>query len=136
MLNARQALCALLMAGALTTAAMAEAQEIAGTYVNETGRTKVKISDCNSGVCGTIVWMNQPVNDINNPDASKRDRPVVGLQAVSMKATGPGTYAGTLYDPETGKTYSGKAKVAGNAVELSGCVLGGLICKSATWRRD
>lgn len=136
MLAIKGALCTLLMAGALMTAAMAEAQEVAGTYVNESGHTKVKMSDCNGGVCGTIVWMNQPVNDVNNPDASKRDRPVVGLQAVSMKPTGPGTYAGTLYDPETGKTYSGKAKLAGNAVELSGCVLGGLICKSSIWRRE
>ena len=136
MLSTKKILCALLVAGTPGSAAFAEAQEIAGTYVNESGRTKVRISECSVGVCGTIVWMNKPVNDVNNPDESKRNRSVVGIQAVTLKQTGSGTYAGTLYDPESGKTYSGKAKVAGNAVELSGCVMGGLICKSSIWRKD
>jgi len=136
LLRTKNILCALLVTGMLTSVAMADAQEIAGTYVNETGRTKVQISECNVGVCGTIVWMSKPVNDVNNPDASKRDRSVVGIQAVTLKETGSGTYAGTLYDPESGKTYSGKAKLLGDAVELSGCVMGGLICKSSTWRRN
>ncbi|MBZ9655753.1 DUF2147 domain-containing protein [Phyllobacterium lublinensis] len=124
------------LAGALTTTAIAQAPEIVGTYVNETGRTKVKLSECGAGVCGTVVWMKQPVNDVNNPDASKRDRPVVGIQAVSLKAVGDGTYAGTVYDTESGKTYSGKARFSGQSVELSGCVLGGLLCKGSTWRRE
>lgn len=120
----------------LATSATAQSSDIAGTYVNDTGRTKVKLSDCSAGVCGTVVWMSNPVNDVNNPDASKRDRPVVGLQAVTLKSTGTGTYAGTLYDTESGKTYSGKAKVSDSGVELSGCVLGGLICKTSIWRRQ
>ncbi len=128
--------CALLILGTLTTTAISQTPEIAGTYVNESGHTKVRMSDCGAGVCGTIIWMNDPVDDVNNPDVSKRDRPVVGIQAVTLKSTGPGTYAGTLYDPESGKTYSGKAKLSDSGVELSGCVLGGLICKTAVWRRE
>ncbi|QND55115.1 DUF2147 domain-containing protein (plasmid) [Phyllobacterium sp. 628] len=126
----------LVVATMLATSATAQSSDIAGTYVNDTGRTKVKLSDCSAGVCGTVVWMSNPVNDVNNPDASKRDRPVVGLQAVTLKSTGTGTYAGTLYDTESGKTYSGKAKVSDSGVELSGCVLGGLICKTSIWRRQ
>jgi hypothetical protein len=83
----------------------------------------VRLTDCDAGICGTVVWMNKAVNDVNNPDAAKRGRPVVGLQAVTLKPTGPGTYSGTLYDTESGKTYSGKAKLAAGGVELSGCVL-------------
>jgi uncharacterized protein (DUF2147 family) len=125
----------LIIAGALTGSVMAQTPNIAGTYVNESGHTKVRLSDCGAGVCGTVVWMSNPVNDVNNPDASKRDRPVVGLQAVTLKSTGSGTYSGTLYDTESGKTYSGKAKVSGSNIVLSGCVLGGLLCKSSTWQR-
>ena len=105
-----------LLAGALTTSAIAQAPEIIGTYVNESGRTKVRLNECGSGVCGTVVWMKQPVNDVNNPDVSKRDRPVVGIQAVSLKPVGDGTYAGSLYDTESGKTYSGKAKFSARAL--------------------
>lgn len=119
----------------LTIPATAQTPEIVGTYINESGRTKVELSDCSAGVCGTVVWMSNPVKDVNNPDPSKHDRPVVGLQAVTLKSTGGETYSGTLYDTESGKTYTGKAKVSGSGVELSGCVLGGLICKTSVWRR-
>lgn len=126
----------LLLAGSLTTGAVAQEPKITGTYVNESGGTKVRLSECDAGICGTIVWMKNPVNDVNNPDASKHDRPVVGLQAVTLKSTGSGAYTGSLYDTESGKTYAGKAKFSEQSVELSGCVLGGLICKSSIWRRD
>ncbi len=136
MFSTQKVIFSLLLAGTLTTTALAQTQDISGTYVNESGRTKVRLSECDSGLCGTVVWMKQPVNDVNNPDVSKRDRSVVGLQAVTLKPTGEGTYAGTLYDTESGKTYSGKAKFSDQSVELSGCVLGGLICKASVWRRE
>ncbi|MGH6862321.1 MAG: DUF2147 domain-containing protein [Phyllobacterium sp.] len=136
MIGTRNIAFALLVLGAPASTAAAQATEIAGTYVNETGRTKVQLSDCDAGVCGTVVWMKEPVNDVNNPDASKRDRPVVGLQAVTLKPTGKGAYSGTLYDTESGKTYTGKAKFSEGGVELSGCVLGGLICRASIWRRN
>jgi uncharacterized protein (DUF2147 family) len=126
----------LVLAGSMTTAALAQEPKIVGTYVNESGGTKVRLSECEAGICGTIVWMKNPVNDVNNPDASKHDRPVVGLQAVTLKSTGSGSYTGSLYDTESGKTYAGKAKFSEASVQLSGCVLGGLLCKSQTWRRE
>lgn len=124
-----------LVVSAMAMPAMAQAPDITGTYVNDTGRTKVRLSDCGAGVCGTVVWMSNPVNDVNNPDASKRDRPVVGIQAVTLKPTDAGTYTGSLYNTENGKTYSGKAKLSNKGIQLSGCVLGGLLCKDSTWRR-
>lgn len=136
MFGIQRVIFSLLLAGMLTTTAIAEAPGIIGTYVNESGRTKVRLNECDAGVCGTVVWMKEPVNDINNPDATKRDRPVVGLQAVTLKSTGVGSYAGSLYDTESGKTYSGKAKFSDQGVELSGCVLGGLICRASVWRRE
>jgi uncharacterized protein (DUF2147 family) len=51
------------------------------------------------------------------------------------KATGKGTYKGTLTSTEDGNQYAGTVTFAGNSLELSGCVLGGLICKSETWSR-
>lgn len=126
---------ALVLSSALVTGAAADTQQVTGTYVNQSGGTKVRLSDCGTGLCGTVIWMKNPVNDVNNPDVSKRNRSVVGIQAVSLKSTGPATYAGSLYDTESGKTYSGKAQFSDNEVTLSGCVLGGLICKSSIWRR-
>ncbi|MEP7453794.1 DUF2147 domain-containing protein [Phyllobacterium sp. SB3] len=125
----------LLLAATLSTGAVAQIQEIAGTYINQSGGTKVELAPCGASLCGTVVWMKTPVNDVNNPDVSKRSRSVIGIQAVSLKSTGADTYAGSLYDTESGKTYSGKAKFSDKDVELSGCILGGLLCKTSIWQR-
>jgi uncharacterized protein (DUF2147 family) len=53
----------------------------------------------------------------------------------SLKASGDGKYAGNITDPASDKTYSGKATLSGASLKMSGCVLGGLFCKSQTWRK-
>ena len=58
-----------------------------------------------------------------------------GRKIGQMNASGGGSYEGEITKPSNGKTYSGKAKLSGNSLKLSGCVLGGLICESQTWGR-
>lgn len=53
----------------------------------------------------------------------------------SLKAAGDNKYAGSITDPASDKTYSGKATISGSKMKMSGCVLGGLICKSQTWTK-
>ncbi|MDX8436023.1 MULTISPECIES: DUF2147 domain-containing protein [Mesorhizobium] len=53
----------------------------------------------------------------------------------SLKAAGDNKYAGSITDPETDKTYAGKATLSGTSLKMSGCVFGGLICKSQTWHK-
>jgi uncharacterized protein (DUF2147 family) len=55
-----------------------------------------------------------------------------GKSAGSMKGSN-GSYRGTLTDLTAKKTYKGKAKITGNSANMSGCVLGGLICKTEVW---
>jgi uncharacterized protein (DUF2147 family) len=107
-----------------------------GTWLSASGATKVKIAPCGGNYCGTIVWVKGPeTKDAKNPDAAKRSRPLVGVQLMyGMAAEGDG-YKGKLYDYTSGKTYTGKLKVGGGSLSLSGCVLGGLICKSETWTK-
>ncbi|MDH7784962.1 uncharacterized protein (DUF2147 family) [Ochrobactrum sp. 19YEA23] len=47
-----------------------------------------------------------------------------------------GSYKGEVNKLDEGKTYTGKASVKGNTLSLSGCVLGGLICKSESLTRQ
>jgi len=138
MIRSHRLLASTLVAGMLAAAmaAPARAQEMAGTYLSQSGETRVRMSPCGGGFCGTIVWVSKPGNDVNNPDAAKRDRPLVGLQMISnMKPNGSGGYTGSLYDYTSGKTYSGKATPTAGGLQLSGCVLGGLICRSQSWTR-
>ena len=53
----------------------------------------------------------------------------------SLKPAGDNKYAGNITDPANDKTYSGKATLSGTSLKMSGCVLGGLICKSQIWHK-
>ncbi len=126
-------------AGAMATMLMASAAFAAdpsGTWLSESGKTKVHIAPCGVAFCGTIVWVAGPQqNDVNNPNAAKHVRPLVGSTMIyEMKPDGD-SYKGALYDYTSGKTYTGKLKANGDTLELSGCVLGGLICRSENWSR-
>lgn len=120
----------------LALSAPAAAQDPTGTWLTQTGDTRVRISPCGSNYCGTIVWVKTPGTDQFNPDASKRSRNLVGVQMISgLKSNGDGTYTGNLYRYTDGKTFTGKATPKGNQLQVSGCVLGGLICQSQTWSK-
>jgi uncharacterized protein (DUF2147 family) len=115
----------------------ASAEEATGTWLSQSGETRVRIAPCGAALCGTVVWQKTPSKDANNPDPAKQGRPVVGIQMISgMKQAAAGEYQGQLYNFQDGKTYTGKLKVAGpGSLSLSGCVMGGIICRSQTWTR-
>jgi uncharacterized protein (DUF2147 family) len=52
-----------------------------------------------------------------------------------MKEAGPNAWTGNAFNPEDGKTYSGKMTLSGNSLTTSGCALGGVLCKTVTWKR-
>jgi len=119
----------------LAGSAYAQAQDPSGTYLSESGETRVRIARCGQVYCGTIVSVQGEAKDVNNPDASLRGRSLVGIQMISnIQPSGDG-FTGQLYNYKDGKTYTGKMTFAGKAMQLSGCVLGGLICRSQTWAK-
>jgi uncharacterized protein (DUF2147 family) len=113
------------------------ATKVAGVWQSQSGVTRVRVTPCGAGLCGSVVWQKTPSKDVNNPDPAKRDRPVVGLQLVSnMKPVGDNEWSGAIYNYEDGKTYHGKVKVNGsNSIDIGGCVMGGMICQSKTWTK-
>ena len=53
-----------------------------------------------------------------------------------MVPSGGGTYSGgSVWAPDRDKTYRGKMQLSGDDLAVSGCVLGGLICRASDWRR-
>jgi uncharacterized protein (DUF2147 family) len=120
-------LAAACLAAAMTlTAAPSQAQEVLGTWLRETGASRVKFDKCGDAVCGTLAWL-KPGAD---PNAK------VGMRVFyDMKPSGANAWTGSAFNPEDGKTYSGKMSLSGNTLTTSGCAMGGLICKSTTWTR-
>jgi uncharacterized protein (DUF2147 family) len=116
----------------------AEATAI-GDWLIEDATARVRISACGAELCGNVSWIEPgaPTVDVNNPDAARRSRPLLGSAVLlGLKPTSANQWTGSLYNAEDGHTYTGKLTVADdNHVKVAGCVLGGLICKSQTWTR-
>ncbi|WP_243368050.1 DUF2147 domain-containing protein [Microvirga solisilvae] len=113
----------------------AQAPDPSGTYLSESGETRVRIAKCGQAYCGTIISTQGDAKDVNNPDANQRGRSLVGVQMISnIQPSGQG-FTGQLYNYKDGKTYTGKMTFEGKAMQLSGCVMGGLICRSQTWSK-
>jgi uncharacterized protein (DUF2147 family) len=126
-------------------ASNAQAADPNGTWITEGGKSRVRIAACGQAICGTIVALQEPNDpatgkpktDKNNADASKRNRPMIGVEIVlAMKPNGADRWTGQVYNAEDGKTYSGNVTMTGaNTLKLEGCALGGLVCKGQTWTR-
>jgi uncharacterized protein (DUF2147 family) len=112
---------------AAIAASPARADEITGTWLRESGLSKVKFGPCGGAVCGNIVWIKTGV-----------DTPAkVGQRLFfDMKPTGPNTWSGSAINPDDGKTYTGKMSLSGGTLTTEGCALGGMICRSSTWTRS
>jgi uncharacterized protein (DUF2147 family) len=129
----------------LTGTGSAIAADPAGTWLTQGGNSRIRIADCGGALCGTITWLKEPNDpetkkpktDKNNSDASKRARPLIGVQIVlGMKPSGTDKWSGQVYNAEDGKTYSGNLTYSGgNSLQLQGCALGGLVCKGQTWTK-
>ncbi|MGE0624262.1 MAG: DUF2147 domain-containing protein [Pseudomonadales bacterium] len=60
--------------------------------------------------------------DDRNPDASLRERPLLGLELLSGYRFEKGRWEGRLYDPESGNTYSSRMERDGPRLKLRGYV--------------
>ena len=132
----RALVLAVLVAATVPALAAAQAPDPSGVYLSESGNTRVRIAPCGNWYCGTILGIKGDPRDVSNPDPKLRDRSLVGLNIISdFKPSGDG-FEGTLYSYKDGKTYTGKATFAASgAMQLSGCVFGGLICRTQVWTK-
>ncbi|WP_187264614.1 DUF2147 domain-containing protein [Pontibacter beigongshangensis] len=115
-----------------------------GVWTNEEGKARFEIYKCGDKLCGKIVTLKEPTRngkpklDDNNPNKNLRKRPLLGLEF--LKGFG---YAGnnkwdngTIYDPESGKTYSCFMKMESkDKMEVKGYIGISLIGRSQSWTR-
>jgi uncharacterized protein (DUF2147 family) len=117
-----------LVALAFLTASQAGAAGggVSGAWTRGDGTAKIRFSPCGGdAVCGFLAWKKDP----NGPAK-------IGQQLFfDMKPKGENVWAGSAFNPEDGRTYTGKMTLSGDHLVTAGCVLGGLICKSFGWTR-
>lgn len=129
---------AAIMSAALLSPALASSDSPVGVWMTEERDSKIRIAPCGKSVCATILWAKAGGVDGNNPDPALRGRNIVGLDlSRDMKPDGKGGWAGSIYNPENGKTYKATMqRKSDGELEVGGCVLGGLLCGSETWSRQ
>ncbi len=140
------AIIVLIITGIGTTFSQtSEADKILGTWLVGSGKAHIKITKYGDKYMGKIVWLKDPKNekgeaktDKNNPDEKKRTTPLLGLtNMIGFKYTGKNQWQnGTIYDAESGNTYSCNIKMIDNkTLEVRGYVGVSLFGRTDTWKR-
>jgi uncharacterized protein (DUF2147 family) len=111
-----------------------------GVWKSPRGAT-IRVERCGQALCGRIASLPSfPDNprglDLNNKDKAARTRPLVGLTMLRGFTGGPPRWTGgSVYNPEDGRTYSGRIELtAPNRLKLTGCALS-IFCRSQEWVR-
>lgn len=130
MVGAGLAISAALFAGA------ALAQDATGLWQSQPGEEgtsiQVELSPCSDSamLCGKIVsTVGAPPEDPEN---------LIGKVMIQrMAPDGQGSWSGgTIWAPDEDETYDAKLELKdANTLYVSGCVLGGLICRGQDWTR-
>ena len=122
-------------------AAPAAASSPIGTWINPHGTVKVQTGECAAdagkpagGLCGWVVWA------APKAEADARDSGVTRLLGTELlrgyRSAGHGVYKGEVYVPDMGRSFLSTIEQRGaNDLKISGCILGGLICRSQDWHR-
>ena len=126
----------------LACASPAEARDALGLWLTKDRDAKVRVTDCGGSLCGTIVWLAQPIDketgkpqtDKMNPDPARRNRPMVGVRIFGMQPAGSNRWSGPIYNADDGKTYSGSVELFDpNSLKIQGCL--GPFCDHEIWTR-
>ena len=125
--------------------------DIAGQWTTAGNKSRVEITKAADGTFeGKLVWLNEPnypagdaeagkpKHDRENSDKSLQGRPIIGLVFMKgFKFNGKDEWSGgTVYDPESGKTYKGKIWLDNDTtLGLRGYIGISLLGRTEKWTR-
>ena len=124
---------AVLVAGAPAAPAIAAAG-IGGTWTNPAGSVDVDMAPCGPRLCGTVVRASAKAKADAAGGGTYR---LIGTQLFrGLVADGRGHWSGAVFVPDLGRTVTGTlALVDADSLEVSGCVVPGLLCQTQVWTR-
>ncbi|HEX3845311.1 MAG TPA: DUF2147 domain-containing protein [Steroidobacteraceae bacterium] len=128
-------LCAALASGG----AYAQTATVMG-YWRAPGGSVIRIAPCDHLLCVEIAGLpagKHRVTDVQDPDPRLRNRPLCGLRIGEgfVEVDRQHARGGHLYDPKSGRTYSGEMRAAGNLLHLRGYVGLPIFGRTETWTR-
>ena len=102
------------------------------------GVANIRVAECNGNMWGAVAWEKTPGGrDSNNPEASKQNRPTLGMPILIAMKKKPAVdqWEGQVYNAKDGQMYATTIKPLGSdQMEIQGCVLG-FLCGGETWTR-
>jgi uncharacterized protein (DUF2147 family) len=105
-----------------------------GRWINPRGTVKVETGNCGADLCGWVIWAS-PQALADAQDAGIKS--LIGTELLrSYRGTARGRWQGEVFVPDMGRTfYSTITQIGADRLKISGCILGGLLCKTQIWQR-
>ncbi len=117
---------------------------VLGKWLSATGEGQIEIYKRADKYFGKLSWIKEPNDekgkpklDAKNPNQSLTNKPILGLEILKNFIFEDGKWTdGTIYDPQTGKTYSCNLTLKENGqLNIRGYIGISLIGRSETWKR-
>ena len=128
-----------------STLAWAEKTDVEGRWLTQEGDGWIRIQIVGDSLKGSVAGSPDPKQreerefDDRNPDPNLRTRRLEGLTIMTgFSYDGDGRWSGgTVYDPNSGKTYKCTVKqLDANTLKIRGFIGISLFGRSETWTRD
>ncbi len=128
------------------------ADAVLGHWYSEGDDSQILITKVDGKIGGKIIWLKspnydeegdeefgQPRHDKNNPEESLQDRPIIGLEMIhgfTYDASEGNWSGGSIYDPESGKTYKCQMTLGANdTLDVRGYIGIPALGRTTVWRR-
>jgi len=124
----------MILVASLLLAAPASAQAIEGQWTNYKKNVVVEVERCGAAYCGRVVRASPKAQEKARKGGTPR---LVGTQILTgLKPIGDGRYRGRAFVPKRNIHATATVRqLNDNVMQVSGCVLGGLLCDNEKWTR-
>jgi uncharacterized protein (DUF2147 family) len=96
-----------------------------GAWTREDGGTRIQIEPCGTNLCAINTW-------VRDPQGSEK---VGDTLVLTLVPASPSVLKGKAYDQRRQMTYSMTMTFDPEGMKTHGCVVFGLVCKTAEWTR-
>jgi len=119
---------------ALAVAPAVAQANIEGHWTNPKHTTLVHVTRCDGNAYCAIVLKASAKAQANARKGGTEH--FIGTEILHVSDAGNGLYKGKAFDPESNLHIPATVRfVAGNTIEIQGCALFGLICKTQRWTK-
>lgn len=118
--------CLMLAAVGVQQHALASAPSPIGKWARADGGSKIDLTQCGQEYCAVNIW-------VRNPNG--REKVGDKLEMALVPEANPAILKGRAYDVRRDMHYEMTMTLMGDQMHTQGCILFGILCKSADWNR-